>query len=167
MKEPRIKLTPAGYCVNPSCGRQLYLELMRAPDDEACYECNPLPEGTRAPLVLLQGGGDKKTEKAKSGLPKLENPIRAAEQAARLAAYSRIDKQMLHGHCTEACCGSSENQWLHMLPLIADRVTCVTCGDAQPASSMTRIRSKYKCRACVNLCAMDCTNPFCPGCLPF
>jgi hypothetical protein len=79
--EVKFKLTPAGFCVNPACGRQLYLELMIWPDDEACYECAP-PDGKRPPMVLLQGG------------------LSAREAALREA--SRLDKHMLH-RCRDNC----------------------------------------------------------------
>jgi hypothetical protein len=43
MREPKFKLTPAGFCSNPACGRQLYLDLMTAPWDEVCDECDRRP----------------------------------------------------------------------------------------------------------------------------
>ncbi|MDQ3744179.1 MAG: hypothetical protein M3444_07345 [Acidobacteriota bacterium] len=53
MKEPGIRLTIAGYCVNPSCRAPLYKELMAAPDDEACFDCNPPREGLPTAFRLL------------------------------------------------------------------------------------------------------------------
>jgi len=54
-RERKLSLTFSGsYCVNPSCQRPLYVELMTDEFDECCYECwsdRPFP-----PLVLLQGG---------------------------------------------------------------------------------------------------------------
>lgn len=42
MREKGIRLTDSGRrCCNPACAVPLYVELMAAPDAEACFECEP------------------------------------------------------------------------------------------------------------------------------
>jgi hypothetical protein len=42
MREKGIVLTSSGmHCCNPACRAALYVELMAAPDHEACFECDP------------------------------------------------------------------------------------------------------------------------------
>jgi hypothetical protein len=42
MREKGIVLTDSGLrCCNPACRAVLYVELMAAPDHEACFECDP------------------------------------------------------------------------------------------------------------------------------
>ena len=53
-----LSLTPAGMrCCNPSCGRELYVELMAEHDAEACFECDPeqFREGWMPALADLVG----------------------------------------------------------------------------------------------------------------
>jgi hypothetical protein len=54
-----IKLTVAGYCVNPSCRAPLYKELMVCWDDQLCFDCDPPREGlpTAFRLVAEANGG--------------------------------------------------------------------------------------------------------------
>lgn len=71
----KLSLTDSGMrCCNPACGAVLYVELMAAPDAEACFDCDPeqYREGWSPAVVNLfeRSGG-------------------------RLPA---------HGHCSEACC---------------------------------------------------------------
>jgi hypothetical protein len=119
--EPRFSLTPAGLCVG--CGAQLYLELLLSPDDEACGQCCPPDDGQRPPFVLLQGG-------------LFETPAEEVERffdvRAKLAEASQLDKRILHGHCTEACCSpvavraqALSRKWASMH---APMVTCIGCG---------------------------------------
>lgn len=58
--EIHLALTPAGKCCNPRCNRTFYAELMRFPDDEACFECNPPREELPTAFRLLkQANGDR------------------------------------------------------------------------------------------------------------
>jgi hypothetical protein len=42
LREKGIHLTDSGMrCCNPSCRAVLYVELMAAPDHEACFDCEP------------------------------------------------------------------------------------------------------------------------------
>ena len=55
-REKGLSLTPACVrCCNPACGRELFVELMAAPDAEACFECDPkhFREGWTAALADL------------------------------------------------------------------------------------------------------------------
>lgn len=53
MREKGIKLTPLGYaCVNPACGRPLFLEL-DGERTEACVECDPPREGLPTAFRML------------------------------------------------------------------------------------------------------------------
>ena len=41
MRQEGIRLTQASVCCNPECRAPLYVELMAAPDHEACFDCDP------------------------------------------------------------------------------------------------------------------------------
>jgi hypothetical protein len=135
MAEPKFNLTSAGFCVNPACGRQLYLELMVWPDDEACYECNPLLDGVRAPMVVLQGGQSR-------------------EPFDLHAELSKIGRR--EGHCTEACCKPFSISFVDSSALqlhreaIADVVACAGCGLTVPRDEAGYTGREYVCLDCLS-----------------
>jgi hypothetical protein len=63
MKERGVKLTDSGLrCCNPACRAVLYVELMAAPDAEACFNCDPeqFREGWSPTMVeLFQRSGGR------------------------------------------------------------------------------------------------------------
>lgn len=94
VREKGIALTDSGMrCCNPACGAVLYVELMAAPDAEACFDCDPqqFREGWHPLMVEL-------FERSGHRLP----PLSLSEYDGE--PFFDDSDAPPSGHCSEDCC---------------------------------------------------------------
>jgi hypothetical protein len=93
MKENKFALTESGHtCVNPACGRPLYLEL-DGDRTEACVTCDPPREGLPTAFRMM---GVRRAREVMASVPDSDPLGLCDEHGGRLSRLNPL--------CVAACC---------------------------------------------------------------